>query len=43
MNEYVLKLIIGHKINDITESVYNHREISNLIQEMNKIIVYKKS
>lgn len=37
MNEYVLKLIVGHEINDITEQVYTHRDIKELVDEMNKI------
>ena len=37
MNEYVLKLIVGHSIEDITEKVYTHRTIEQLKAEMNKI------
>lgn len=37
MNEYVLKLIVGHDIGDVTEHVYTHREIQDLKAEMNKI------
>ena len=37
MNEYILKQIVGHKIEDMTERVYTHREIEELITEMNKI------
>lgn len=37
MNEYCLKLIVGHVITDITEKVYTHRTIEELIQEINKI------
>ena len=37
MNEYILKQIVGHKIEDMTEKVYTHREIEDLITEMNKI------
>lgn len=37
MNEYVLKRIVGHKINDLTERVYTHRTIDDLRQEMLKI------
>lgn len=36
MNEYILKLIVGHSINDITEKVYTHRTIQQLVDEMNK-------
>jgi len=37
MNEYILKKIVGHKIEDMTEKVYTHREIEELVTEMNKI------
>ncbi len=37
MNEYILKLIVGHKINDITENVYTHRSLEDLKREMLKI------
>ncbi len=37
MNEYILKQIIGHKIKDLTEKVYTHREIEELMSEMKKI------
>lgn len=34
MDEYILKLITGHKINDVTEHVYTHRELEELQQEI---------
>lgn len=37
MDEYVLKLIVGHAIEDITEKVYTHRTIEQLRYEMQKI------
>lgn len=37
MNEYILKLIVGHRIGDLTEHVYTHRELKDLYQEMLKI------
>lgn len=37
MDEYILKLIIGHKIIDLTEDVYTHREYEELYEEMLKI------
>jgi len=37
MDEYVIKLILGHSINDVTEKVYTHRDIENLRNEMLKI------
>lgn len=36
-NDYILKRIVGHSIKDITESVYTHRDISELINEIKKI------
>ena len=37
VNEYILKLIVGHTINDITEKVYTHRTIEELRNEIEKI------
>lgn len=37
VDEYILKLIVGHSIDDITEKVYTHRTIEQLKTEMNKI------
>ena len=37
MDEYILKLIVGHAIEDITEKVYTHRTIEQLKAEMEKI------
>lgn len=37
VDEYILKLIVGHAINDITEKVYTHRTIDQLRAEMEKI------
>ncbi len=37
MDEYILKLIVGHAINDITEKVYTHRTIEQIKAEMEKI------
>lgn len=36
-NEYILKKIVGHSIKDVTENVYTHRDISDLINEVKKI------
>lgn len=36
-NEYILKKIVGHSINDITEKVYTHRDVTELLKEINKI------
>ena len=37
MDEYVLKLIVGHAISDITENVYTHRTVEQLKTEIRKI------
>ena len=37
MNEYILKMIVGHAINDITEDTYTHRTIDELHTEIQKI------
>lgn len=37
VNEYILKLIAGHAIDDITEKVYTHRSIEQLKEEIEKI------
>lgn len=37
VNEYILKRIIGHEINDVTEAIYTHRSIEELKKEMVKI------
>lgn len=37
MNEYILKMIMGHAIADITESVYTHRTLEDLKKEIEKI------
>lgn len=37
MNEYMLKLIVGHNIGDLTEHVYTHRELQDLKEEIELI------
>lgn len=37
VNEYILKLIVGHAIEDITEKVYTHRTMQQLSEEIAKI------
>lgn len=37
MDEYIIKLIVGHAINDITEKTYTHRTMEQLATEINKI------
>ena len=39
MNEYVLKLIVGHSVKDITERIYTHRSIAQLHAEIEKIVL----
>ena len=38
VDEYAIKYIVGHSINDITEKVYTKRDIDWLKSEMNKIM-----
>lgn len=38
VEEYVLKLIVGHAIKDVTEKIYTHREIEELHREIEKIL-----
>lgn len=37
VDEYCIKLLVGHAIEDITEKVYTHRTIEQLKEEINKI------
>jgi len=37
VDEYVIKLLMGHAINDVTEEIYTHRTIENLRNELLKI------
>lgn len=37
VDEYVLKLVVGHKIQDITERTYTHRLQKDINHEINKI------
>lgn len=37
VNEYILKLVVGHSISDITENVYTHRTTQEMLDEINKI------
>lgn len=39
MDEYILKLIVGHSVSDITERVYTHRSIARLREEIRKIVL----
>ena len=37
VDEYAIKYIIGHAISDLTEKTYTEREVSWLIEEIQKI------
>ncbi|MCX4323049.1 MAG: hypothetical protein OSJ59_08785, partial [Lachnospiraceae bacterium] len=37
MDEYLLKIIVGHEISDVTEKVYTHRSMEELRREISKI------
>lgn len=37
MDEYILKMIVGHEITDVTEKVYTHRTLEELRKEIDKI------
>jgi len=37
MDEYLLKIIVGHEISDVTEKVYTHRSMNELRNEIKKI------
>lgn len=43
VDEYILKIIVGHKTADITERVYTHRTLEQLQVEMLKIGQYRQS
>lgn len=38
VDEYALKYMIGHKIEDITEKVYTQRDVNWLKEEIEKIV-----
>jgi len=37
MDEYIIKLIVGHSIEDVTEKVYTHRTLDQLKEEIELI------
>lgn len=39
LNEHILKLIMGHKDSDVTEKFYTHRDIENLRNEMDRLVL----
>lgn len=42
MDELSRKLVMGHKIKDITDGVYTHKTPEELLEEVNKIVFYEK-
>lgn len=41
VDEYILKLIVGHDIKDLTEHIYTHRELEELKREIEKVRIVK--
>jgi len=41
VDEFMLKLIAGHKTSDVTERTYTHRTLSQMKEEMEKIGQYR--
>ncbi len=41
MNEYLLKRIVGHAVSDVTEKVYTHRTIQELVDAVNMLPTIK--
>lgn len=39
LNEHILKRIMGHKDRDVTEHFYTHRDIENIRNEMDKLVL----
>jgi len=39
IDDYYRKLILGHKVKDITDGVYTHTEPKKLVEEINKISI----
>ena len=37
MNEYLLKLVVGHEIGDVTEKYYTHRNIKQLVDAVSEM------
>lgn len=42
LNKLMVKMIMGHASTDITDKVYTHRTAEELVQEVNKIVFWKK-
>lgn len=41
LNEHIIKLVVGHATEDVTEKTYTHRTVSQLQEEMKKIGQYR--
>lgn len=37
VDDLVVKLVLGHKVDDITKGVYTHKDLQELVKEINKI------
>lgn len=37
VNDLVVKLVLGHKVDDITKGIYTHKDLQELVKEINKI------
>ena len=37
VNDLVVKLVIGHKVDDITKGIYTHKDLQEMVKEINKI------
>jgi integrase len=37
VNDLVVKLVLGHKVDDITKGIYTHKDLQEMVKEINKI------
>lgn len=37
VNDLVVKLVLGHKVEDITKGIYTHKDLQEMVKEINKI------
>jgi integrase len=37
VNDLVIKLVLGHKVDDITKGIYTHKDLQEMVKEINKI------
>ena len=42
INKLAQKKIMGHAVSDITDGVYTHKTVEELLHEVNKIVFYEK-